>query len=103
MPINHRAAAEALIAITADAAQTALANPLDLAVVTSAATARALLAVEARLGELVEQLRIANVIAAFGTDGEDGLIEPGDQLNASVYVRAHVGDIVDPDPNGGGE
>lgn len=31
----------------------------------SAATAYALLAIEARLGELVEQQRIANVLAAF--------------------------------------
>lgn len=58
--------------------------------IASAATAHALLAIEARLGELVEQQRIANVIAAFGTDGEDGLIDPADQADAEIYVRGAI-------------
>ncbi|MFR9767091.1 hypothetical protein [Nocardia sp. SC052] len=92
---DHRIAArKALGYIPAaydDARSTALA---------SEATAHALLAIEARLGELVEQQKLANTIAAFGTDGEDGLIDIVDQAAAETYVRARVGRIVNPARNG---
>ncbi|WP_063039669.1 hypothetical protein [Nocardia pseudovaccinii] len=106
-----RPAAEHLIKTASDIARLlseagALASAADhataqqnQAVLGSLATANALLAVEGRLGELVEQLRVGNVIAAFGTDGEDGLLAIDDQASAATYVRAHVGEIVD--PNGG--
>ncbi|MGY2036591.1 hypothetical protein ACW9HF_15015 [Nocardia gipuzkoensis] len=64
------------------------------------ANVSALLAIEARLGELVEQQRIAGIIAAFGTDGEDGLIDIDDQAAAETYVRARVGRVVNPARNG---
>lgn len=96
---DHRAVAAALIAITADEAQLARAATRDLTLVTSAATAHALLALESRLGELVEQQRISNVIAALAMPLGQGLITSGADLGAAAtYVRAHIGDIVNPDP-----
>ncbi|MFI6368668.1 hypothetical protein ACIBG0_38800 [Nocardia sp. NPDC050630] len=100
MSANHRALAEGLIAITAEEAERARANPLDMAVVTQAAVAHALLAVEARLGQLVEQLRVGNVIAAFGGPDEEPLIDILDQAPAETYIQAHMRDIVNPEPNG---
>ncbi|WP_406234964.1 hypothetical protein [Nocardia sp. NBC_01009] len=72
------------------------------AALASEATAHALLAVAARLGEVVEQQCLANVIAAIGAvrSGSTGLVNWDDAKAAETYVRAHIGDIVNPDPNG---
>ncbi|MEV6449598.1 hypothetical protein [Amycolatopsis sp. NPDC051716] len=77
---NYRAIAAALLAETADAAAEAatLAGsggvdyPVATATVTQAATAHALLYLGDRLVELIEQQRLANVIAAR-TPREDGM------------------------------
>lgn len=94
---DHRAIARALAALIADNVAPLPAEAAGLTVVAQAATAHALLAIEARLGELVEQRRITNIIASLGTDGEDGLIRIEDQAAAEVYVRDHIGDTVNPD------
>lgn len=64
----------------------------------SAATAHALLGIRQQLAELTEQLRIANVISAFGTDSEDGLLHPDDQAAAEVYVSGAISYILHRDP-----
>ncbi|MFI6215669.1 hypothetical protein ACIBCD_27065 [Nocardia brasiliensis] len=66
----------------------------------SEATAYALLAVGARLAELVEQQRLSNVIAALGTTDEETLIDDDTLLDAERYVRNSVADIVNPLPGG---
>ncbi|MEV6258045.1 hypothetical protein AB0L97_32800 [Nocardia sp. NPDC051911] len=89
MTDNRIAALKALGYIPAaydDARSTALA---------SAATAHALLAIEARLGELVEQQRLANVIAV-GNPYESQLVESEDERATVSYVRGRIGDIVNP-------
>lgn len=65
------------------------------------ATAHALLALVEKVGELVEQQRIANIIAAMATDSEDGLIYIEDQAAAEVYVRDHISGLVSPDTGSG--
>lgn len=98
MTDSHKAVADALIAITAEFAQDPGASSIGAGITLQAAAVHALLAIEARLGESAEQQRIANIIAALGTDGEDGLIDIEDQAAAEVYVREHIGGLVNPDP-----
>lgn len=65
------------------------------------ATGHALLAIEARLGEVVEQQKLANVIAAFDAiegDGHPLEMGSGDVHAAIFYIHAATGDIVNPDP-----
>ncbi|MFI6368903.1 hypothetical protein ACIBG0_40030 [Nocardia sp. NPDC050630] len=92
---DHRK--QATIALTHIASATDTAREVSYA---SEATAHALIYLGDQARELVEQLRIGNVIAALGTDGEDGLIDIEDQAAAEVYVRARIGGLVNPDPNG---
>jgi hypothetical protein len=55
----------------------------------SEATAHALLAIEARLGELVEQQRIATTVAAFNAKG--AIRGDADYLAAAATVQAVLG------------
>lgn len=59
----------------------------------------ALLAIEERLGQLAEQLKLGTVIAAFPSISGDGLLEMGtaDVAAAIGYITGSVGDIVNPD------
>ncbi|MGW5514631.1 hypothetical protein [Nocardia africana] len=80
-------------------------EPTDTAAFATTATAHALLALEARLGEQLEvqrqqleQQRLANVLTAFGTASEESLINYSDLTAAEKYVRDRIGAIVKPAP-----
>ncbi len=67
------------------------------------ATVHALLAIEARLGEIVEQQKLANVIAAFGAgiDQEGHHLEMGavDLDEAITHVHRGISRITRPSAN----
>lgn len=64
----------------------------------SEATAHALLALVDRVGELVEQQKLANVIAAtVKTADTADLVDFDDYDNAVAYVRDHIGGLVNPE------
>jgi glutamate 5-kinase len=106
MTQDHRAIAAALLAETADATTESASMagaggvdyPLASAIVASAATAHALLYVGDRLVELIEQQRLANVIAAR-TPREDGTypVELRSwelETDAAEYMRESIARIV---------
>lgn len=98
---DHKAVAEALVALVADAAAPPLpADAANLVVVGQAATAHALLALAEKVDEVAEQLRVANVIAAFDPPSAD-LIHVHDQQDAEIYIQAAVRRILTPSPERG--
>ncbi|WP_067891304.1 hypothetical protein [Nocardia vaccinii] len=66
-------------------------NPIEI---TSAATALALLGIAPLLRELVEQQKLANVIAAYQSPARDDFLTVDEQEDAAVYVNGRVNDIV---------
>ncbi|SUA72623.1 Uncharacterised protein [Nocardia otitidiscaviarum] len=102
MSTDHRAVAATLTDLVAKAAQPGVnglapADPYGLAVTAQAATTHALLAVEARLGELVEQQRTANLLAASDSDLFDGRI---DYPAVEYELRDRIDDIIHPAEKG---
>ncbi|WP_280454141.1 hypothetical protein [Nocardia brasiliensis] len=80
---NHRAAAESVLSKLRHPYGSEQAIPI-----ASEATARALLAIEARLGELVEQQCLSNVLAAY----ESRVIKDDNEFRqARDTVRALLG------------
>jgi len=75
---DHRAEALAALRLIQGAD-----NPVAEMSSASEATAHALLAVEARLGQVVEQQRIANTIAAF----QSGVVAPSEYDRAAAAAR----------------
>jgi hypothetical protein len=101
LPTDHRTAAEHFTAEL----HTDNPTPTVLGYLTALhqrANAHALLAITAHLGELVEQRKLTNVLTAVqaGILTEDHWLELGYDDKAAVgeYVRARIGDIVNPRP-----
>lgn len=60
----------------------------------SEATAHALLAIEARLGALVEQQRLSNAIAAYQSSARDDFLTVDEQEDVAVYVNERIDELV---------
>ncbi len=114
-PIDHGAAAIAFLTAQAeicaeagkaeDALLDDVAQSLQTAIAAGqAATAHALLAIEARFGELVDQQRLSNVIAMItmlGPISEQKLFDDEAVIDAVAYVRDRAAGIVKPPVPGG--